>query len=367
MPGYPVALAPLFLAAGGEPPVLWARWQNAVFGVLAVGLVMAAAGRLFDGRAACFAGLAAAVYPGAIATSTFVLSEGPFCPLIIAHLLLWMIAAAAPAKGRQVLLGAVAGIVAGLATLTRASWLLFTPFALCPGLVGAGLSSRADFRNHVRVGGGMLCGLVLAMAPWWIRNARVTGVFVPTTLQVGESLYDGLHPGATGASDMRFVKRFRRELKVEDRRLASGRPPAASFEQRLDRRMRDAAIEWAAEYPGQALRLAAVKFLRIWNVWPNEPSFRRPLFRLVVAAGYLPLLVLGIGGALMFSRRGWPYVLCWLPALYVTCLHVVFVGSIRYRQPVMLPVIVLAAGCFVRLQDRLLSGAGSQSSGARDS
>ena len=65
---------------------------------------------------------------------------------------------------------------------------------------------------------------------------------------------------------------------------------------------------------------------------------------MVVAASYLPVMFLALVGAWRTFRRGWPYVLCWLPAVYFTLLHMVFVGSIRYRQPAMLGLIVLAAG-----------------------
>jgi hypothetical protein len=108
--------------------------------------------------------------------------------------------------------------------------------------------------------------------------------------------------------------------------------------------MRDAALAWAAGHPADVLRLAGVKFQRMWNVWPNESAFRDWRFRVVVMAGYLPILVGAAAGLWRYGRRGWPFVLCVLPAVYFTGLHVVFVGSIRYRQPAMLPLIVLAAG-----------------------
>jgi len=343
-PGYPLLLAGLFIASNGEPPVLWARILNALLGTVAVGAVILLAHLLFNEKAALVAGVAAAVYPGAISTSTFVLSEAPFCPFMLLHLALWTLASKTSDVKRQAVLGAAGGVLAGIATLMRPSWLLFAPFAIAVGLCVIPWLAERQFRRHVWVGGWMIVGLATTMMPWWIRNWQVTGGFVPTTLQVGESLYDGLSPEATGASDMVFVDRFRQQLREEDAQRNTSVSDPASFEKRLDRRMRDEAVAWAKANPGQALWLAAVKFARIWNVWPNESSLRQPAFCAVVTVGYLPILIFGMCGVWKYARRSWPYLLCFLPAVYFTCLHMVFVGSIRYRQPAMLPLIVLAAG-----------------------
>jgi hypothetical protein len=253
------------------------------------------------------------------------------------QLICWVVSVRSGSERRSVVAAAIGGLAAGLATLMRPSWLLFTPAAALLEV----LFFRGNWR-HARVGATMTAALALTLLPWWVRNYEVTGRFVPTTLQVGASLYDGLSPTANGASDMRFVEKFYREQRAADAGQAGELP--ATFEYRLDRRMRAAAIEWASQHPASVVRLMRVKLLRMWSPWPNAADMQSWTFRVAVALTYTPLVVLGAWGGCVSWRRGWPYRLCLLPAVYFTCLHVVFVSSIRYREPAMLPLIVLAAG-----------------------
>jgi hypothetical protein len=178
------------------------------------------------------------------------------------------------------------------------------------------------------------------MSPWWIRNAMVSGEFVPTTLQVGASLYDGIRPDAKGDSDMRFVPVFTEKQRQLDAQATT--PPAGTFEARLDRSMKDAAVAWAKENPGRVAELVGIKFLRIWSPWPNAAELGGGMLRWLIAATYIPILALGIGGLVRFRHQPLAW-LCVVPAVYFTALHVIFVSSLRYRQPAMLAVAVLAA------------------------
>jgi hypothetical protein len=58
---------------------------------------------------------------------------------------------------------------------------------------------------------------------------------------------------------------------------------------------------------------------------------------------YLPLLIAGLVGAVRAFRKGFPHWLCWMPAIYLTALHMLFVSSIRYRIPAMVLLIIPAA------------------------
>ncbi len=354
-PGYPACLAPLFWFSE-NPPIFWARAISAILSTAAVGLTALLARLLINDFTGLLAGAIAAVYPESIALGVFVLSEAGFAPCLLLSLICWTLACrtAPPYPAPPLFWPLATGFFTGLATLMRPSWLLFVPFAAVFGLIvllarrttASNLPVRQILAAHARTFAFILLGLCLTLLPWWIRNYSIAGRFIPTTLQVGASLYDGLSPTATGASDMRFVGQF-----VAEQRAADAEPNANTsnlFEDRLDSRMRDASVAWAQAHPRRALELIGIKLLRIWSFLPNANEFQNRWLRLALLTTYTPIIALALLGIWRYSSRGWPYILCCLPAIYLTCLHIIFVSSIRYRQPAMLPLIILAAAILTK-------------------
>lgn len=331
MPGYPLILAGVFELCGADAPVFCARAVNGLLGALAVLCVFWLGKSAFDASVGLAAAGIAAVYPGAIGMSVFVLSEAPFSPLLAVQLAATQASWRATAWRKSAGWSALAGLAAGLATYMRPSWIAFLPFLAVCGLWGVGRWRR-------------LAGTCLAMAvcatvltPWWFRNYRVVGRFVPTTLSAGESLYDGLHDGATGGSDMSFVPAIERA-----ERFAPTRPKDEPFECRLDARLAREAWAWARANPGRVASLASNKLARFWSPWPHDTPIGWPLKAVLIAA-WLPVTIGGACGAWRFRAAGWPCWVCLAPAAYFSLLHLVFVASTRYREPAMLPWIVLAA------------------------
>jgi 4-amino-4-deoxy-L-arabinose transferase-like glycosyltransferase len=279
------------------------------------------------------AAVLAALNPYYIFISSLILSEAIFVPLLLASVwgvaLLWN----EPDRGcgikgfRAFTLAFLSGAAAGAAILVRPSWALYVPAVLAIWMAARLPDRRAFARAACRA---LICslGVVAVMGPWWARNAMIYGRFVPTALWMGASLYDGLNPEATGASDMAFLGD--REIWPLD-------------EQDKDAELTRRAVAFAREYPGRVLSLAVVKLGRFWSPWPNAEGFRSPVLGITSAVVELPLFGLMALGGWDRRRDLRAWTLLAGPLLYFCALHLIFASSMRYRIPGEMPALGLAA------------------------
>ena len=330
MPGFPAVLAAAINLVGDSQTAV--RYVLAVLTSLAVFPVFWMAERLWSRQAGIAAGLLIAFMPVYIGFSVTILTECLFAAAIVWNV--WgtarMLDAAEETKSRrsawQKLFGwaCFVGLSAGLAVYFRPSWLLF------PVLFAGGWCCLKP-RLWAPIGASTACAvgvMLLTLLPWGWRNQQMTGHFVLTSLWMGPSLYDGLHPGATGDSDMTFFE--------QDRVLER----MSEFE--MNQHYKQLAWQYAREHPGRALELAGIKFWRYWKPWPNAEQFQHPLLGWGVACGYLFLLFWAIRGGWALRSRPEFVLLCLLPIVYFSGLHLLFVSSLRYRLPVEFPLAVLA-------------------------
>ncbi len=351
-------LYPALLAAGlrlgwaeedvdGASLMRFGRMVNGLFGVISVALLAAFARRLFGERAALAAAAILAVDPILLYFNALVLTETCYTALLLAAF--YCLARTAGREG--VMWAAAAGGFLGLATLTRSSS-LFLPLVLAPfAAAGVGAVVRlgeAGRSRHVpaimqraAVGIVFLVGAAAPLLPTVLRNYALFDRWVVVRTGSGASLMEALGPWADGGPGM-------------DRIVYPAMPEGADEVER-DRRCRAAAWEWARAHPGEAARLAWVKFRRTWSVTINAPGYSGWRYRAVGWMTVAPVYVLAAVGAARlwrrggarFSAAGWGgrAVLAWLLAVpvYFTLVHMVFVGSVRYRVPAMPFLFVLAA------------------------
>jgi 4-amino-4-deoxy-L-arabinose transferase-like glycosyltransferase len=348
-PGYPLLMAACQTLFGERP--LAVRLVQAVLGTVGVYLVYRLTLQLVspsepaDYSAAMamatprrwtiplIAAALAALNPYYAFMSAILLSEAVFVPLMLAALWGQAVLWDDPGQSNKlsgwkaVLVALGSGAAAGAAILVRPSWALFVPAMLIIRMI-ANFRDRRGLVASVR--GALICAVAVAgvMSPWWARNALIYGKFVPTALWMGASLYDGLNPKATGASDMTFV----------------GDPEIWPLdEQDQDAELTRRAIAFARAEPMRVISLAAIKFGRYWTPWPNADVLRSPVAVVAGTIVELPILGLILVGAWARRRDLRAWVLLAGPLLYFCALHLVFASSMRYRIPGEIPALGLAA------------------------
>jgi 4-amino-4-deoxy-L-arabinose transferase-like glycosyltransferase len=330
MPGTALFFTPFVRLWGPHAAILPIRFAQTILLALQCALIAVTARRLFPDKrtAALIAAWIVTVYPFFLYYQGLLLSETLFDTLMLAGIaaLFWW-----RERGMRI----DAAFVAACFCFAAATYVKSTLTVLPPLLLAASAwLMGATWRRASAILAVALCLYGAFMSPWWIRNAVLFHAFVPFGTNAGGNLYLGNNPhnrdaGIDWASDVE--PDFVAKMQVIPDELAR------------ERAFSKQATDYITAHPGDFLYAASRKFIRFWNVVPNVAEYRKPLYSLISALSFGPILVFAVAGVVRMRRQWRQFAPLYLIIGYFTILHVVTVSSLRYRLPIEALLILLAA------------------------
>lgn len=340
-PLYPYLLGVVYAVCGHS--LLAARLVNVALSAIACG-ALAVIGTRVGGR-----------YAGWIAALGFALYEPEifYAAEIDKTTLSVMLTSVALALGLDDRRGArvAAGAALGLATLTRANFLLLAPLAaVAIGLDGGRRAPTPEGRRAAWLTAvGFLLGFALPLLPVMWRNHAVGGDWVVTT-QAGQNFYTGnnaLNPyGAYGA--LPFVRGNPEFEETDFRAEAERQTGHALSPSEVSRFWFAAAIDHMANDPGFATHALARKLALFWKdfeIADNQDQYLLEHDSWVLALplpGFGMVTALAVLGVVLGWRRRFVQLLVGLVAVYCVSVVAFFIFS-RYRIQVVPALLALAA------------------------
>lgn len=345
-PGYPLFLGGVVWLADAVPgsPTTFdlAIAANVVLSTVLVLLVFSLGRRLAGTAVGLTAAAVAAVWPNLVFHSGVVLTETLFLVVLTT---MFLVALATPAVARRPgwLRVATVGVLLGVTVLIRPVSLVIAPLFLVlwwdAGVVPA----------LRRVGLG-LAAMVLVVAPWSVLSTLRMESPVLLSLNLGDNLCIGNHPGATGGYALP-------DYCFED--VGQGERP--ELEVRRQSEALDRAWTFIRDEPGTAIGLVPDRArytlgddhdgLYVASDWGERPLFAATTVDTLelLADGYYYLVVAGslAGVAVLVSRRrtldaphAWAFFVATAPVHLLSPL--VTFGEPRFKMP-MYPVLAVTA------------------------
>jgi dolichyl-phosphate-mannose-protein mannosyltransferase len=326
-PGLPAAV---HATLGGN--VRTDRLVQVVVGTILVGLIGVVAWQVWDRRTALVAMGLAALSPALVLFGASIISESLFAALEVGA-----VAAALQARRaeRRIRWALLAGVLAGLAALTRPQGLIALPAI-------ALIAWRPDRRAALAI---VVAGLG-AISPWTIRNAITMHAFVPISTEAGNTL----------AGTYNSVAWHKRAQWVMPRKSHVYTPVyrANRFsETGTDAGLRSAVLHWVLRHPGYPAYVLAENVPRLaglagtgWSAdslrYASLPTSPAPLLRL----GLLVTTALALAGAATARARrlpaGW-----WLAGGVVLASAAFVNAEQRFAVPLQPWLLLLAAAGLV--------------------
>ncbi len=373
MEATPYYRAPLYYYLLGDlyrivgPSVLWGKVAGSVMGAATSYLIARFTASLAGFRAGLLAGILAACYWPAIYFDAELLTVGLECLLAIA-LALFLHSAS---RHDSIYRFGLAGLVWGLAIITRPNFLAFAPAILA--WVFMTLPGKSPNPRKWLAAAIVCIAATLAIAPVTLRNYRVAGEPILISYSGGLNFFIGNNAESNGVSAV---------LPGGRRSLREGFADAHRIPQMaLGRELKAAevsdywyarSLEWIRAEPVAWLKLLLHKFRLFWS--PVEWSNNQPIaftsqlsgMSALFQVGFPWIAVLGLAGWSLL-RRDWRrfFLPGAFPLIYMGTV-ILFFCNARYRLPVYPFLIVAAAAGMDRLvaafSERRLTDLGSYAS-----
>ena len=270
-----------------------------------------------DNRATLLAAFICAIYPFFIFYSARVLSETVF--LFFMMLFFWLLFDKSKSPLSR-------GVAAGLMHLTKPIFFYLFPLIW----VWQYVVQKMSLKNVLL---GVLATLVVA-SPWVIRNHLIFDDLVVNTASSGHILWEGNNPwNKTGGVSGTF----------EDPVAWLAVVPEGLSELEEDEWKKAEAIAFIRSHPIGFVENGVRKLKRFWNLWPNSANHQGWIYKLISLGSFGPVLLLSMIGAILLKQYRKELLLMLGVAAYLSALHAVIIGSIRYRLPLEPLMIVVAS------------------------
>ena len=334
-PGYPVFIASVFRVFGRNFNAV--RGVQCVLDVVSVAAIFGLTLLLTESRAAALlAALGYAIYPPAILSTTYIMTETLYTLLLLVFALACVLAL----KARNLTLYLTAGIMLGLAVLTRPGGFLL-PVAV---LVVALFVRRTVWRGLVI----LMLAFVVTILPWGIRNKHVLGKFTVTSTLIGHNLYKGNHLPSQGAYFWSTDSLLTPDLK---QRLTG------VSEVQKDSILQAEAVKGILENKGAVVLLMLKKIPRLWlNLGYGRAPSRQSL-----AIAALHLLIIGFAFFGVFKIPGGIRYLSFVPittVLLSSLLYLTVASEVRFVFP-LVPMLLPYSAVGFLAATRRVTGLGS--------
>ena len=326
---YPIfhpPLYPYFLAAMNAVfgSLLAIKLAQALIGSLLIPAVFRIASRVFGPRTAIFAGAFAAVYPELIWYSAHFWSETLFLSLF------WWamerVIAADERSSRRA--AAMAGVLFGLAILTRETMLYLLPLA-------ALWLARSKARPAGSLAMVTLAAAFVVVAPWTVRNWIQFNAFIPVSTGGGLNLYQGNAELPRGEV---YHQYYANEGKVEQYQWARTEGIKAIW-----RRQPGWLLEKIRDEGPRLAELDSLALIHLRRRAYEDPTC--DAYRGVAAIVLIPWILVAVGSVVALARapvNRRTVLLVGLLTAYLL-LHIATHGFSRYRLPV-IPAFMILAG-----------------------